>query len=494
MKIKIGPNIKLKIEDVVNVSKQGFLVEFDKNTKQIVDKSRSHVEKIIKEHHAVYGINTGFGSLKSIKISDEELDQLQVNLIRSHSCGVGTPFSLEEVRAMMLVRLNSLIKGYSGVRFELVELVRNMLNKDIVPYVPSQGSVGASGDLAPLCHMGLSLIGEGKAYYKGKLMDSGEALKLAKLKPIEFKAKEGLAWSNGTSVMTGLSALTIAEAKNIEKWADISCALSFEALRGCANALDKRIHLVRGQVGQIEVAKNLQDLLHGSKLVNSEPERIQDSYTLRCSPQVHGACRDVLRYVKNVIDIEINAVTDNPLVFGSNQIISGGNFHGEPVAIAMDSLAIGISEFGSISERRTAKLVDPATNHGLPAFLVDEKSAGTRSGLMIPQYAAAALVSENKVLSHPASVDSIPTSANQEDHVSMGTISARKIRNICQNTKNVLAVEILNACQAIGFLDDKKMSPKTREIYKKVRKVVPFASEDRIFSYDIEAISKKIIV
>ena len=490
MSIKLGSSIEFSSGLVKEIAENNKEVIFSSETKKVVETSRKIVDDLVNKKAVIYGITTGFGSFKDKNISAELLDALQINLIRSHSCGVGEPFSIEEVRAMMTIRLNSLIKGYSGVRFELVELVREMLNKNVIPYVPSQGSVGASGDLAPLCHMGLVLAGEGKAYLNGLLMDGKKALEKAGLKPITFKAKEGLAWSNGTSVMTGLASLIIEDAKNISKWADIACALSFESLRGCTAALDERVHKVRNQSGQIKVAKNLRDLLKGSKLVNTELERVQDSYTLRCSAQVHGACLDNFEYVQKVVENEINAVTDNPIVFKEGDIISGGNFHGEPIAIAMDSLAIGISEYASISERRTAKMIDPATNHGLPAFLIPKENAGVCSGMMIPQYVSAALVSENKVLAHPASVDSIPTSANQEDHVSMGTISARKMRKIIENTRNVIAIEILNACQAIDFLDPKKLSPKTKEVYNLIRKEVSFAKDDRVFSDDIKVISK----
>lgn len=487
--IVINPKNNLSSEDIKVVA-SGSKIEISGGVSLKVKKSNDLVKKFINDKKVVYGITTGFGNFKNVTINKDQVEELQINLIRSHACGVGKEFSVEEVRGMMAVRLLSLTKGNSGVRLELINLVRDLLNKGVTPVVPSQGSVGASGDLAPLCHMGLLLAGEGKAYYKGVKMDSKEALKKAGLKPIVFQAKEGLAWSNGTSVMTGLASLVVEDAKNLTKWADVICALSFEALRGCTAALDQRIHEVRNQSGQMISAKNIKDLLRGSKLVDSEMDRVQDSYTLRCSPQVHGACLDAVNYVYSVVQKEVNAVTDNPLIFlDTNEVLSGGNFHGEPIAITMDFIGIALSEIASISERRTAKLVDPATNHGLPAFLISKEKAGLCSGLMIPQYVAAALVSENKVLAHPASVDSIPTSANQEDHVSMGTIAARKARDIVNNVYNVLAIEVLNACQAIDFLDKKKMSPKTREVYNKIRKISPFVYEDRSLSSDIEKIA-----
>jgi histidine ammonia-lyase len=487
--ITILPKQHLSSGDIKAVADGAFL-EISDEVAHKIKESNDLVKKLIDGKKVIYGITTGFGNFKNIFINKDQVEELQINLIRSHACGVGKEFSAEEVRAMMAVRLLSLTKGNSGVRIELIDLVRDLLNKGITPAVPSQGSVGASGDLVPLCHMGLLLAGEGYAYYDGVKMRGLEALNKAGLKPIIFQAKEGLAWSNGTSVMTGLSALVSEDAKKIIKWADIICALSFEALRGCTAALDPRIHEVRNQRGQIESAKNLRELLAGSKLVDTELERVQDSYTLRCTPQVHGACIDAVLYAQEIISREINAVTDNPLTFlDTGEVLSGGNFHGEPIAITMDFLGIALSEIANISERRTAKLIDTATNHGLPAFLIPKEKAGLCNGFMIPQYVSASLVSENKVLAHPASVDSIPTSANQEDHVSMGTIAARKARDIVNNVYNVLAIEMLNACQAIDFLDKEKMAPKTSEFYREVRKISAFVGDDRSLSEDIARIS-----
>lgn len=487
--IQIIPKRSLSSENIKAIS-NGAKVEVSDGVALRVKKSNNLVNKLINDKKVIYGITTGFGNFKNILINKDQVEELQINLIRSHACGVGREFSTEEVRAMMAVRLASLTKGNSGVRLELINLVRDLLNKGVTPVVPSQGSVGASGDLAPLCHMGLLLAGEGMAYHKGLKMEAKIVLKKVGLKPIIFQAKEGLAWSNGTSVMTGLASLIVEDANRIAKWADIVCALSFEALRGCSAALDSRIHEVRNQNGQIFSAKNIKNLLKGSKLVDSEMDRVQDSYSLRCSPQVHGACIDAVLHVYSIVQREINAVTDNPLIFlDTKEVLSGGNFHGEPIAISMDFIGIALSEIASISERRTAKLVDPATNHGLPAFLISKEKAGLCSGFMVPQYVAASLVSENKVLAHPASVDSIPTSANQEDHVSMGTIAARKARDIVNNVYNVLAIEALNACQAIDFLDKRKMSPKTRKVYNEVRKLSSFVYEDRSLSSDIEKIS-----
>lgn len=488
----VGPDYHLTIKDLVDFSlNQDVKVSISKISKEKVKSSRKVIEKVIKDKAVVYGVNTGFGNFKNKIITSEDIKTLQKNLIRSHSTGVGDLLSTEQSRAIMLVRLNSLSQGYSGVRLEFLEFVCDLLNKGITPVIPSKGSVGSSGDLAPLSHAGLVLMGEGEAWYRGKIVKSSEALKSEKLNPIIFEAKEGLAWNNGTSAMTGIAALTFDRAEKLLDLADLGCSLTLEAICGVTDAFDPNVHRIRPHTGQSQSAKNIISFIQGSKLVNSEKDRVQDSYTLRCAPQVHGAVRDACQYVKLVIETELNSVTDNPLVFSdSGKVLSGGNFHGEPMAIALDTLGIAISELANISERRTAKLVDPATNEGLPAFLIDKEKAGLNSGLMISQYTAAALVSENKVLAHPASVDSIPTSANQEDHVSMGTIAARKAFEIVKNTEDVLAIEFLTACQAIDFRDPEKLGRETKKIYKSIRKISPFISEDRELAEDISKIRK----
>lgn len=487
--IFLGPDHELTYKKVATVANGDANVKLSLITKKVVKESRAVIEKALKNKKIIYGITTGFGNFKNKFINHSDVVELQKNLIRSHSTGVGDPFTREQVRAMLVVRLNSLCQGYSGVRLKLLEFICDLLNKDVTPYVPSQGSVGSSGDLAPLSHMGLVLMGEGKAWYKGKLLSGREALKRAGLKPITFEAKEGLAFNNGTSIMTGIAALALYKAKKLMDVADLSCALTLEAVCGVFDAFRPEIHEIRLHPGQKKSAENIRNFVKGSKLVDSEKERIQDSYSLRCAPQVHGAARDALSYVESVVERELNAVTDNPLVFTKGErVFSGGNFHGEPIAIAMDTFAIAVSELANISERRTAKLVDSATNEGLPSFLISPEKAGLHSGLMISQYTAAALVSENKVLAHPASVDSIPTSANQEDHVSMGTIAARKAVEILENVENVLAIEVLTACQAIDFRDPQKLGKETKKIYQQVRKISLFISEDRELSPEIEKI------
>ncbi|OHA88507.1 MAG: histidine ammonia-lyase [Candidatus Zambryskibacteria bacterium RIFCSPHIGHO2_01_FULL_43_27] len=484
--LEIGPDHHLSFQQVDDVSKGFYKIKLSIVAKRKIKRSREVIEKMLNERRVVYGVTTGFGNFKDKMISPEDVEELQRNLIRSHASGVGELFSNEQVRAAMLVRLNSLVQGYSGVRLELLELLCNLINKNVTPAVPSQGSVGSSGDLAPLSHIGLVLMGEGKAFYKDKLISGRDALKRVGLKPISLAAKEGLAFNNGTSVMTGIAALILLRSKKIIELADIACALTLEAVCGVSSAYDERIHKLRPHPGQMTVAKNILNFVSQSRLVNSVPDRIQDSYSLRCSPQVHGAIRDAYSYVEDVLDKEINSVTDNPLIFpNQNEALSGGNFHGEPIAISFDTLGIALSELANISERRTAKLVDPSTSNGLPPFLVPLKNGGLHSGFMIPQYTAAALVSENKVLAHPASVDSIPTSANQEDHVSMGTIAVRKSLKILENVENVLAIEILSACQAIDFRNPNHLGKTTKEIYKFVRKNVTFMARDREVATDI---------
>lgn len=493
--VLIGPDHHLTAQTVAAIAIDPKIkVALSPIAKKKVQISRKTVEKMVQEKRVVYGVTTGFGNFKNKIISQEDTAELQKNLIRSHASGVGEPLANEIVRAALIVRLNSLSQGYSGVRLELLDLLVEIINKNIVPVTPSQGSVGSSGDLAPLSHMGLLLMGEGKAYFDNTVMDGGIALQKAGLKPIAFAAKEGLAWNNGTSVMTGIAALGITRAKHLIELADLSCALTAEALCATKNAFDARVHAIRPHPGQIKAAENIRAHLKGSKLIDSIPNRIQDAYSIRCSPQVHGAIRDAITYVDAVIEREINAVTDNPLIFATeNEAISGGNFHGEPIAIAMDTFGIAIAELADISERRTAKLVDSTTSEGLPMFLISGERAGLHSGFMIPQYTAAALVSENKVLAHPASVDSIPTSANQEDHVSMGTIAARKAIKILENAENVIAIEFFAAAQGVDFRDPKKLGSGTKEMHSKIRKVVPYLTIDREMAPDIATIRRLLI-
>ncbi|TFG31499.1 histidine ammonia-lyase [Candidatus Thorarchaeota archaeon] len=478
----------LTIEDVIQVARFGEKVELSVPAIEQIKKSRAVIENAIKEGRTVYGVNTGFGDLASVSIGFEDLAKLQVNLIRSHSVGVGQPFSIEVVRGMMLLRANALAKGYSGIRYETLATLVGMLNAGVVPVVPQKGSVGSSGDLAPLAHMVLVLIGEGEAFYKGERMDGHKAMKKAGLTPVSLQAKEGVALINGTQPMTSVGALAVYDAMNTVKDAIIAACLSLEALRGTRAALDKRIHDIRAHEGQTDVATAMRALLLDSEINQSHAKcgKVQDAYSLRCAPQVIGASLDAFRYVQSVVETEINSATDNPLVFTDDgTVVSGGNFHGQPIALAMDFLSIALSELANISERRVNRLVNPHLS-GLPAFLTTE--GGLESGMMIAQYTAAALVSENKVLAHPASVDSIPTSADQEDHVSMGTIAARKASVILENVKNVIAIEYMCATQGIDLLAPLNTSKPLETAKSTIRRVIPMLEDDRVLSSDIEKI------
>lgn len=484
--IRINGN-DLTIEDVVSASRFGARVEIDEQQKKVILDSREYVENALKKGQAIYGINTGFGKFSTVSISEEELDLLQKNLIYSDACGVGEPFETEIVRAMMLLRANALCKGFSGVMLSTIECLVNMLNAGVHPIVRSKGSVGSSGDLCPLAHMVLPMIGEGEAEYNGQVMSGAQAMKEAGVSTIVLKAKEGLALINGTQAMMGNAVLAVYDAERLLKQADIVSALTVDSLGGIIDAFDERIQLVRPHKGQIDTAENLRKLLKNSKRITRQGEsRMQDSYSLRCIPQVHGASRLAFDYVKSTIETEINSVTDNPLIFpGENgACISGGNFHGQPIAIAMDTLGILISEIANISERRIEKLVNPALSHGLPAFLV--KHGGINDGFMIPQYVAAALVSENKVLAHPACVDSIPTSANQEDHVSMGTIGARKAKTIIDHAQHVISIELLCAAQAADFNNINDLGEGSKIAYHCLREMVDFMENDVIFYPDMD--------
>lgn len=456
-------------------------VKIDDSSKKNVEKAREYVEQVIKSEKAVYGINTGFGKLSDVSIDKCDLAKLQENLIKSHACGVGEVFSEKIVRGMLLLRVNALIKGYSGIRLEVIEKMVEFLNKRVTPVVFSKGSLGASGDLAPLSHMALPIIGLGEVFYQGVRLSACEGLKRAKIEKISsLEAKEGLSLINGTQAMTSVAALAIMESKNLIDLSQYNLAMTMQALNGIIDVFDHKIHELRNQDGQIEVSRKMLDILADSRLMTKQSElRVQDAYSLRCSPQVIGASLDAINYCENILVKEMNAVTDNPLVFAAeNQVISAGNFHGQPLALAMDFLAIAISELANISERRLERLVNAALSNGLPPFLV--KKPGINSGFMIVQYSAASLVSENKVLCHPASVDSIPSSANQEDHVSMGTIAARKALEVIENTTNVLAMELFTAIQAVDFKGHQLLSSKTKKIYEMFRTHIPFIDDDVI--------------
>jgi histidine ammonia-lyase len=456
-----------------------------------VKKSREAVEEIVTAQKIVYGINTGFGKFSDVRIGEGHVRDLQLNLIRSHACGVGEPFSETVCKAMLLLRANALLKGFSGVRPLIIEMLMELLNREIIPVVPSQGSLGASGDLAPLSHLALVLVGEGEVVYRGQRMDSLDALKKEGIAPITLEAKEGLALINGTQAMTALGVIAYLEAEQTAYMSEWIAAMTMEGLNGIMDAFAEEIHLARGYPQQIKTAERIRNFLSDSKLTTVQGElRVQDAYSLRCIPQVHGASWQALDFIKDKLEIEINAATDNPLIFDDGKkVISGGNFHGQPIAFAMDFMKISVSELANISERRIERLVNPQLN-SLPPFLSPEP--GLQSGAMIMQYVAAALVSENKTLAHPASVDSIPSSANQEDHVSMGTIAARHAYQIIQNARKVISIELICAMQAVEFCGVEKMASKTRELYEKGRKVVPSIKKDRVFSKDIERMSEEL--
>lgn len=474
----------LTVNDIVNVSRNFYTVELSEESKANINTSRKVVDSMVSSEKVEYGITTGFGKFSDVIISKDETRKLQRNLIMSHSCGVGNPFDEEIVRAIMLLRANALAKGYSGIRLSTVETLVDMLNKGVHPVIPEKGSLGASGDLAPLSHMVLVMMGEGEAFYHGERMSGRQAMDKAGIKVVELMEKEGLALINGTQVMTAIGSLAVYDSMNIMKAADIISAMTFEALRGIITAFDSRINMVRPHKGQQQVAENIKKLTEGSELITEQGSiRVQDAYSLRCIPQVHGASRDAINYVKSVVDVEINSATDNPLIFADDGVvISGGNFHGQPVALAMDFLGIALSEYADISERRIERLVNYQLND-LPPFLTEH--GGLNSGFMIAQYSAASMVSENKVLAHPASVDSIPSSANQEDHVSMGTTAARKVREIVKNVERVLAIEMLSAAQALEFRKEGRRGFGVDGVYKLVRSIIPPLKEDRIMYKDI---------
>jgi histidine ammonia-lyase len=503
----------LTLEDVA-LAAEGKIrdVKLTKDALKKVNRSRALVERWVREGETIYGVTTGFGEFANVSIPHSELRQLQQNLLRSHSAGTGEPLPAEVVRAMLLLRANALAKGCSGVRPIVIEKLLEFLKHDALPYIPSRGSVGSSGDLAPLAHLALALTGEGYIEIPdphgplttdhGSRLPAAEALKQLNIHPIQLEAKEGLALINGTQMMSAIGCLMLVRAKQLATIADIAASMSFEALRATDTAFDPRLHAARPHLGQAEVAAHMLELVHGSEIRNSHLKgdpRVQDAYSMRCIPQVHGAVRDTLRFAESVLLVEINSATDNPLILpdedspddnitGSH--LEGGNFHGEPLAFALDYLAIAMSELANISERRTERLVNGALSHGLPRFLT--KNGGINSGLMIAQYTAAALVSENKILAHPASVDSIPTSANQEDHNSMGSIAALKLRSVIDNVETVLAIELLAAAQGIDFLAPLKPGQGSGQAHKQIRTVVPHLDDDRNISEDIAKVKELI--
>ena len=484
----------LSIDDVWAVAVEGEPAELADSAREKMRAARRLVDRAAhgaSEH--TYGINTGFGRFVSESIPEEQTRELQLRLLRSHACGVGEPFPDDIVRAAMLLRANALAKGYSGARVETVELLVECLNGGLVPYVPSRGSVGASGDLAPLAHLALPLVGEGEAWVGGQRLDGRAALRRIGLEPIELEAKEGLSLVNGTQFMAALGALGLVRARRLARVADVACALSLEALQGSRTSFLPQVHALRPLRGQQASAENVLHLLDGSAIIESHRwcDKVQDAYSLRCAPQVHGASRDLLDYVDYTVSVELNAATDNPLVLVEDEmLVSNGNFHGQPLAFALDALAMAVAELADISERRVERLVNPNLSDGLPPFLVAE--GGLNSGFMIPQYVAASLVSENKVLAHPASVDSIPTSAGQEDHVSMGNASGLKAWQVLANAERVLAIELLAGAQGVEFLAPLEPGPGVAAARACVRTHSPRLVEDRSLSREIERVATSI--
>ncbi len=482
----------LALEDIERVASGGAAVELTEGALERMRRSRAVVERAVERGDVVYGVTTGFGRLSEVAIPLDRLEELQVNLIRSHACGVGAPLPREEARAVTLLRANVLARGFSGIRPEVVALLLELLNRGVTPVIPEQGSVGASGDLAPLSHIALVLIGEGEAEVGGERLPGAEALRRAGLEPVTLKAKEGLALNNGTQFMTGIGALSLLRAERLMDAADVIGAMTLEGLRGTPDAFHPAIQRARPHPGQDVSARRLRALLAESEIRESHREndpRVQDAYSLRCMPQVHGAARNALAYVRSVLETESNSATDNPLIFPDEGeeglVISGGNFHGQPVAQVLDLLAIALTDVASVSERRIERLVNPDLSDHLPAFLTEEP--GVHSGMMIPQITAAALVSENKVLAHPASVDSITTGASKEDHVSMGAHAAVKARRVLRNVEAVLAVELLCAAQALEFLKPLRPGRGVEKAYDLLRERVPRLTTDRVLAPDIDA-------
>jgi histidine ammonia-lyase len=477
---------RLTVPDLMAVARQRIGVALAPEAASRIIRCRALVEQWAAEGRRVYGVTTGFGALSDVAISQADTRALQRNILLSHSAGVGEPLEEELVRAAMALRIQDAGLGRSGVGLAAVERLAALLNAGVCPVVPAQGSVGASGDLAPLAHLALVLVGEGEAFFRGARLPGADALRQLGMAPLELGAGEGLGLINGTQVMTGIGALAVHDADLLARTADVACAMTLEVVLGTRTEFDPRIHRARPHPGQAASADNLLRITAGSEIVSSHKDcsRVQDAYTLRCSPQVHGASKDAIRYAWGVLETEMNSATNNPLIFPeSGDFLLGGNFHGQPVALALDFLALAAAELANISERRIERLVNPQLS-GLPAFLVQD--GGLNSGFMIAQYTAAALVSENKVLVHPASADSIPTSANKEDHVSMGTISARKCRQVVRNAQSVLAIELLCAAQALDLFTDLRSGQGTRRAYRAIRGRIPHLAADRLLSRDME--------
>ena len=491
----------LTLEAVREVAVQHRPVLLEPDARSAVARARAVVDKLVAGNKVSYAITTGVGKLSDVRIAGEQIREMQVNLVRSHAVGVGEPLTAAETRAMLLLRANSLSKGFSGVSAEVVDALCELLNRGVIPFVPSQGSVGASGDLAPLSHIALALIGEGECLDdKGVRISTVDALRRAQIKPLVLEAKEAVSLINGTQGMLAVGVLALLAAETLVDSADVIGAITLDALRGTDAAFDERIHRARPHPGQLKTAENLRRMLEGSEIRESHRncDRVQDAYSLRCMPQVHGAVRDTLAHCREVMETEVNSAVDNPLVFvknprqsdGEGDVISGGNFHGEPIAFALDFLGIALSALAGISERRLERLVNPALNEGLPPFLA--AGAGLNSGFMMPQVTAAALVSENKVYAHPASADSITTSGNKEDFVSMGMTAALKLKRIIENTCNAMSIEAMAAAQALDFVAPLKTGKRGLAAYAAIRSVCATMDKDRVMYQDFARIAELI--
>lgn len=484
----------LPLEQVAAVASGSIEPMLSQTARERMQASREVIESVMREGRIVYGVNTGFGKLSDVHISSSDLEQLQLNLVRSHSCGVGRPLSEQETRAMMLLRANVLACGNSGCRVEIVETLLEMLRRRVHPVIPEKGSVGASGDLAPLAHLALSMIGEGESFYRGERLFGGDALRAAGISPLKLAAKEGLALLNGTQAMCAVGGLALVRARRLLALADLAGAMTLEALLGTPTAFDARIHEVRPHRGQAAAAAHLRKLLEDSEIRRSHltnDSRVQDAYSLRCMPQVHGAVRDAIDHACHVVEIETGSATDNPLVFAdSGDVISGGNFHGAPLALVFDYAAIALTDLISIGERRIDRLVNPDVNEGLPPFLSSQP--GLSSGYMLAQICTAALLNEAKVLAHPASVDNVPTSGDKEDHVSMGMTAALKLRQIVWNAEQAIAIELLAAAEGLDYRAPLRSSAPIERARAIVRRIVPRMTVDRPLSWDMGRMAEEI--
>jgi histidine ammonia-lyase len=485
---------QLTLQQIVDVAEGREQVVLAGEARLRVERARQVVQNIVDEGRTVYGVNTGFGKLSDVSIDRSDLVQLQLNLVRSHSCGLGEPLSEAEARVMLLLRANVLAAGFSGARPLVIETLIAMLEKGVTPVIPEKGSVGASGDLAPLAHLALAAIGEGEVFYRGERLAASEALERAGIPPLQLEVKEGLALLNGTQALAAVGALALHRAETLARVADIAGAMTLEALRGTPVAFDERIHLARPHAGQMEVAAHLRELLMESEIRVSHLEndpRVQDAYSLRCMPQVHGAVRGALRHARETVEIETGSATDNPLVFAdSHEVLSGGNFHGAPLALAFDYAALALTDLISITERRIDRLLNPDANEGLPAFLTSKP--GTSSGFMMAQVTAAALLAESRVLAHPASIDNVPTDGGKEDHVSMGMTAATKLRAIVENAEYAVAIELLAAAEGLEYRLPLKPGRGVRRAFEIVRAHAPRLEQDRPLSPDIQRIAKAI--